>query len=194
MMIRLSLFQFGPAAGGVADLTLVRSMTRRQYLVITGMTVAFAASANGFNFEFARISSATGHFSVVLPKPFSELPPNFAVSRTAGIHPKKSFIIGGKPAPGVIFMATKMIYQNAADARSIVKTLTSHEPAGFTRVYIEDVNAAGLAGVEIKSASKSAVVYGRSFGSGDTVFILSVEAPVANDAGIKLHARRFVDS
>jgi hypothetical protein len=169
-------------------------MTRRQYLIIMGVMVVFAASANGFNFEFARISSATGHFSVVLPKPFSELPPNFAAGRTAGIHPKKSFIIGGKPAPGVIFIATKMIYQNAADARSIVKALTSHEPAGFTRVYMEDVNAAGLAGVEIKSASKSAVGYRRIFGNGDTVFILSVEAPAANDAEIKQPARRFLDS
>jgi hypothetical protein len=169
-------------------------MPRRAYLALLGATLVFAATANAFQFEFARASSSVGHFSVVLPKPFAELPPNFGVSRSAAIHPKKSFVIGGKPAPGVIFLVTKMIYQNAADARSTVENLTSHEPPGFTRVYMEDVIAAGLAGVEIKSASKSAVGYRRIFATGDTVFILSVEAPAAKDREIKQPARRFLDS
>ena len=169
-------------------------MARRQYLIMIGATIVFAASANGFDFELARTSSTAGHFSVILPKPFGELPPHVGVSRTAAIHPMKSFIIGGKPAPGVIFLATKMIYRNAADARSIVKNLTSHEPPGFTRVYMEDVNAAGLAGVEIKSVSKSVIGYRRIFASGDAVFMLSVEAPAPKDAEIKQPARRFLDS
>jgi hypothetical protein len=169
-------------------------MPRRAYFVLLGATVVFAATANAFQFQFARASSSMGHFSVVLPKPFAELPPDFGVSRSAGIHPKKSFIIGGKPAPGVIFLVTKMIYQDGADARSIVKDLTGHEPPGFTRVYAKEVKAAGLSGVEIKSASRLSIGYRRILAAGDTVFILSVAAPAANDVEIKQSARRFLDS
>ena len=158
-----------------------------------GAILLFTAGAHAFNFQFARATSSAGQFSVLLPKPFAELPPNFGVSRTAAIHPKKSFIIGGKPAPGVIFIATKMVYDSAASASSVVKNLTS-EPPGFTRVYVKEVKAAGLAGMEIKSASRSAVGYRRILVATDTVFILSVAAPAANDAEIKEPARRFLDS
>ena len=178
----------------MAYLLLVRSMSQRAYLGLLAAILAFAATANAFQFEFARASSSAGHFSVVLPKPFRELPPKVGASGSAGIHPKKSFFIGGKPAPGVIFLASKMIYDNAADARSIAKNLTSHDPAGFTRVYMEDVHAAGVAGVEIKSASKSAVGYRRVFVAGDAVFMLTVEAPAAKDNEIKVAARQFLDS
>ena len=169
-------------------------MTRRAHLITAGAILLFTADARAFNFEFARAKSSAGHFSVVLPRPFAELPPNFGVSRTAAIHPKKSFIIGGKPAPGVIFIATKMVYDTAGSASSIVKNLTGAEPPGFTRVYVKEVKAAGLAGMEIKSASRSAVGYRRILVAGDTVFILSVAAPAANDAEIKEPARRFLDS
>jgi hypothetical protein len=169
-------------------------MSRHAYLTVLGATIVFAANASAFQFEFARASSSLGHFSVTLPKPFGELPPKVGVSRSAGIHPAKSFFIGGKPAPGVIFLVSKMIYPNAADARSIAKKLTSHEPPGFMRVYMDNVHAAGLAGVEIKTASKSAVGYRRIFVAGDAVFMLTVEAPAAKDNEIKAPARQFLDS
>ncbi len=169
-------------------------MPRREHLITAGAILLFASSAHAFTFEFARATSEVGQFSVVLPKPFAELPPNFGVRRTAPIHPKKSFVIGGKPAPGVIFIATKMVYENASDARSIVRSVSAFEPPGFRQAYAKKVEAAGLSGLEIKSISRSTVGYRRLLVAGDTVFILSVEAPAAKDGEIGAAARKFLDS
>jgi hypothetical protein len=168
-------------------------MTRSGYLIIAGATLVSAA-ANAFDFHFDSASSSAGQFSVTLPKPFGELPPNFAINQTAAIRPTKTFAIGGKPAPGVIFIAVKLVYESANNAQSIVQGLKRADPPGFTRVYIKEVKAAGLSGFEVKTNSRLSTGYERVFLADDTVFLLSVEAPAAQDAELKEPARKFLDS
>jgi hypothetical protein len=169
-------------------------MPRRLHLVITGIALVFAVNASAFDFEFARASSSGGQFSVMLPKPFRELPPNTGGNPAAAIRPKQSYVIGGMPAPGVTFIATKIIYGSTSDARSVVTSLTTAEPPGFTREYMKRADAVGLAGLEIKSLSSSTVGYRRILLAGDAVFTLAAEAPAARDDEIKQAARKFLDS
>src|SRR5436190_17693621 len=169
-------------------------MTRCGYLIIAGATLVSATAANAFDFQFDRASSSAGHFSVTLPKPFGELPQNFAINQTAAIRPTKTFAIGGKPAPGLIFIAVKLVYESANNAQSIVQGLKRADPPGFTRVYIKEVKTAGLSGFEVKTNSRLSTGYERVFLADDTVFLLSVEAPAAQDAELKEPARKFLDS
>ncbi|HXA09712.1 MAG TPA: hypothetical protein VNW28_06995, partial [Chthoniobacterales bacterium] len=143
-------------------------MTHRQHFAIAGIFLLLATKAGAFDFEFARATSSAGQFSVVLPKPFSELPANAGVNSAAAIKPKQSFVIGGKPAPRVVFIATKMVYGSTSDARSVVTSISGGEPPGFRRAYIKKVQVAGLPGLEIKSLSPSTVGYRRVLLAGDT--------------------------
>jgi hypothetical protein len=169
-------------------------MPRCQHVVVASVILLLAIRANAFDFEFARGSSSAGQFSVLLPKPFAELPPNTGVNPAAAFRPTRSFVIGGKPAAGVIFLATKMVYSSPDDARSAVTNVIGAEPPGFKRAYMKRVDGAGLSGTEIRSVSSSTVGYRRILQSGDTVFILAVEAPAAKDDEIKQPARKFLDS
>ncbi len=169
-------------------------MTRFPHFVIAAVIAFSPSTIHAFDFEFARASSTAGQFSVVLPKPFRELPENFGDNPRAAIRPKQSLVIGGKPAPGVIFVATKLTYSSTNDARSVVRTVTGTELPGFKRAYLKKVEAAGLPGLEIKSLSRSTVGYLRVLLAGDTVFELIVEAPAAKDDEIKQPARKFLNS
>jgi hypothetical protein len=169
-------------------------MKRRIYLVIPAVMLLSALNVRASDFHFVRAISTAGHFSVSLPKPFREFPENFGTSSTATIRPKQSFVIGSTPAPGVIFVATKVVYNSASDARSVVKKMTAAEPPGFTRTEIKKVESAGLPGLEIKSLSRSTVGYRRVLVAGDTLFTFSVEAPAAKHRQISDAAKRFFDS
>ncbi len=137
--------------------------------------------ASAFDFQFERTSSIGG-FSVVLPKPFAELPPNSAISSLAVHRPVQSFVVGGKPAPGVIFLITKSVYGSITDARSVVTSLTTTQPPGFHRIYMKRSDAAGLPGIELKTSSSSVVTFCRVILHDETVFILTTEAPLSQDA------------
>jgi hypothetical protein len=163
-------------------------------IAVAVMLVLAVSQTVAFDFQFERTSSSAGGFSIILPKPFTELPANYAINTSAASHPNQSFAIGGKPAPGVTFLATKFVFPSISDARSVVSSITTRQPAGFRRAYMKRADAAGLPGIEVKSISSSQVGYCRVLLKDVTVFTLTVEAPAEKDAEIEPDARRFLDS
>jgi hypothetical protein len=178
----------------MAELVLVRSM--KCALAFAALAAAFLITCSAFAFDWARAESTAGQFSVLLPKPFTELPTDTDIGTVqaskAGLQ--HTFLVGARPAVGVTFVATKLVYKSIQDARDAVKRTTTDVPPGAKREYMQRGDVAGLPGLEFKLVSQTQVVYSRALVHDDIVFLLVVEAPRDRDDDIHLAAQTFLKS
>ncbi len=168
----------------------------KRSLLIASALVVFAFSASAFEALWARARCAGGHFSVLLPQPFHESAGHNV--RLGGVRvatgAKDAFYIGGTPAPGINFLAAKLVFASVADARSAIPHFTLWKPPGYKRVYTKKGELAGLTGLESKDVSSAFVGYRRVLLSGETVFMFTVEAPAKRDKEVEGAVRKFFDS
>lgn len=149
-----------------------------------------------FDAQWARATSSAGRYSVFLPKPFHETVGDDAAWSRGVVHSgtENSFYLGGTPTPGINFLAAKLVYRSVDDARAAFDRMTLRQPPGYKRVYKKECVAAGLPGIESKVTSPNFVGYLRDLLSGDTVYAMTVEAPLTRDKEVEPAVRKFFGS
>jgi hypothetical protein len=169
-------------------------MMRAMLLAVVALVFCIVIPA-AFAFDWGRVDSAAGKFSVLLPKPFAELPADQDIGTVqaskAGLQ--HAFLLGARPAEGVTFIATKLIYNTVENARASLKR-TTEPPPGAKREFMQRGDVAGLPGLEFKFISPTQVLYALVLLHDDTVISLVVEAPRDRDNNIQLAARTFFKS
>jgi hypothetical protein len=167
-----------------------------QRLLVFAALAILAATSFARDGQWARANCSGGHFSVLLPEPFHESTgDNVDIGGVrVATGAKNAFYIGGTPTPGINFFAAKLIFASVADARNAVPHFSLAEPPGYQRVYIRRGDVAGLPGTDSKSLSPQFVGYRRVLLSGETVFLLTVEAPAEKDKEVEPQVKKFFES